>query len=820
LVLFVFADGLALAFCAGRRLFMPLVVYWGMIFHHLRSAWRAIRHNRLFSLISIGCLAIGMAVSLTILLYVLHEHSFEKWQANAGRIYSVEATMHYDKGIHHLDGMSYSMGPVVRSSDPDVEDFVRVLSPLSQSLVRNPAKPELSASEKGKFIYADSNFYRFFSLGLVRGNPGQVLVRPFTIVLTRRAARKFFGDDDPIGKRLRVDEQYDFEVTGVAANPPSNTDFQYDFIASMASTTEMPVFGREEKRAEVQAGAFDTWFRLRNAQSRPHVEKTIGMLVPSSGDKTTPGDEYYLAGLTDHHLKAYPGMSSDMRYLSVFPVVAGLILLLAVVNYMSLATARSTSRAKEVGVRKVLGAGRGQIAGQFYVESALSGVLAFVLGACLFLLLRRYFLRILGTEVDGAFLFSTQMLTGMAGLLVATVLTAGIYPSLVLSAFRPVAVLYGKLTRGRGGERVRKGFIVFQFTISMVLVLCSILIQKQLYYLRHTETGINRENVVMVPFSKQLNRYSSFKQEVDAIPGVRETATCMRPLYGGTAGITLTIPGTKKETLVNQLLVDDHFIPMLGLRWVNPPIAAQGGVAEGSPILNETAAEQLGFTGDPVGQLVNGFRVEGVVKNFNYEGLRMPVGPLCLFVEKDTSKAWSRGCMLVKIGAHVNVPGVISRIEQIYKRHDKANAFEFHFADEAFEAQYKAEDRLAGLMGLFTGVTIVIACLGLFALATFATQQRVKEIGIRKVLGASVASINGLLSKDFLRPVLLAIAIACPLAWWLMQKWLQEFAYRTSVSWWVFVAAGLGLLGVALGTVLFRTFRAAWADPVENLRVQ
>ena len=793
-----------------------------MIIYYLRSAWRGLRRDKLFSLISICCLAIGMAVSMTIMLYVLHEYSYEKWQANAGRIFSVGGTLHFGEGSFNVEQMSYGMGPAVKQNDPNVEDYIRLNMPWKGAVVMNPARPDLAFSEKGEFVYADPNFYQFFSLRLLRGDPARVLARPFTVVLTQRAAKQFFGDGDAIGKTLRLDGTYDLEVTGIAADPPSNTDLKYELIASMSSTANMPDLKEMEKDATVNAGGFRTWFRLREAGAKGHVEQTIARLAPVQAEKKAK-DEFFLSGLTEYHLKRNFGDSSNTQYLSVFPVVAGLILLLALVNYMSLATARSASRAREVGVRKVLGAGRGRIAGQFYTESALFAVLSFAAGALLFVMTRRLFFGMLHLEIDGAFLFSPVMLAGAAGLLMVVLVLAGSYPSLVLSAFRPVAVLYGKLTRGRGGERVRKGFIVVQFTISLVLVLCSILIGKELYYIRHANTGMDRENVVMVPFGKKMEHFAAFKREVENIPGVRDAATSSYQLYNGTDGWFVTVPGTGKQVDVSAMQVDDHFISMLGLQWSRPPLRESDVSKEGFVVINESAAEKLGLTGDPLGQFVkagNGqYAVAGVLKDFNYDALRGAIRPLMLWVARDTTSAWSRGALLAKIGPDVNVPTVIERLQQTYKQFSPVGVFEYHFADEAFDNQYKAEDRLAGLMGMFTGITIVIACMGLFALATFAAQQRVKEIGIRKVLGASVASISGLLSRDFLRPVLLSVVLATPISWWLMHKWLEGFAYRTSVSGWVFVAGSLGLLGIALMTVLFRSLQAARSNPVDNLRL-
>lgn len=760
---------------------------------------------------------------MTIMLYVLHEHSFEKWQANARRTYSVGATLHFGDGGFNTEGMSCAMGPVVKQNDPFVEDYLRLLSLWLEATVTNPAKPDVTYGEQGKFVYADRNFYQFFSLKLEQGDPAGVLARPFTVVLTRRAAKKFFGNSDAIGKTLRLNGKYDFEVTGIAANPPSNTDLQFDLIASLSSTANMPNLKEIEQQSFVQGGSFRTWFRLRDAGAKGHVEQTIARLVPAQAAKEAR-DEYFLTGLTAYHLNRNFGDSSDTHYLSVFPLVAGLILLLALVNYMSLATARSISRAKEVGVRKVLGAGRGRLAGQFYVESALFAGLSFVLGGLLFVLARRLFFGMLHMEIDGAFLFSRQMLAGVALLFVVVILLAGSYPSLVLSAFRPVAVLYGNMTRGIGGERVRKGFIVLQFTISMVLVLCSLLITKELRYIRHTETGLARDNVVMIPFGAGMDHFAAFTREVKDIPGVKDVALSEYPLYSGTDAFPVTVPAVGKTTNVNGIEVDDHFIPMLGLQWSRNPLRKEDIGRPGSVVVNESAVDKMELTGDPVGQYVqfgnDRLEIAGVLKNFNYEDLKSAINPLMIFVKKDTISHGGRGALLAKIGPQVNLPTVIGRLRETCRRFNPWSVFEFRFADEVFDNHYKAEDRLAGLMGVFTGITIVIACMGLFALATFAAQQRVKEIGIRKVLGASVASISSLLSRDFLRPVLLAIVIACPASWWLVHKWLEGFAYRTSMSWWIFVAAGLGLLGIALLTVLFRSLRAARANPVENLRVQ
>jgi putative ABC transport system permease protein len=798
-----------------------------MLKNYLLLALRVLRRNKLYSIISIGCLSIGIAVCMTIMLYVLHEQSFEKWQANSRRIFSAGATMKFGDGSYHADLLSYSTAPVVMQAMPEVEGFLRVSPAFQPMNFRNPAKPEIAFTEKNNFVYADSNFYRFFSLRLEQGDPDRVLARPYTLVLTRRAARKYFGTQDPVGRVLRLNGKYNFEVTGVAADPPSNTDLQYDFIASTSSMATMEDERDYLQSAGIQTGAFFTWFLLRNPSAAHPVERAMDKrsVRPVHPDKDKDG--YSLTPLTDMHLNPDFGGGSNQTYLKIFPLVASLILLLALVNYMSLATARSTARAKEVGVRKVMGAARVRIASQFYTESALFALLAFGLGIGLFLLCRGYFLRVLQLQIDSSFLLSPTVLGGAGLLLAMVILLAGSYPALVLSAFKPVAVLYGKLSRRRGEERVRKGFVVFQFVISMTLVLCSVIIEKELHYFRHIDTGVDRENVIMIPFGPQLGHYTAFKREVESLPGIRQVSTSHYPLYGGSDGLSATPPGSEKAVEVSAIMIDDQFVPMLGLRWLKPPVDNVELHDGKHLVLNETAVEKLGLSGDPMGQHIkignNPVTVAGVIKDFNYEALQQPIKPLFLSFSSDTASEWgggANGYLLAKIQPHTNLPTLVKAIQTIYGRYEKQTAFEYDFADDAFDARYKAEDRLADMFGLFTTITILIACLGLFALATFSAQQRMKEIGIRKVLGASVGSIGVLLSRDFMRPVLLAILIACPLSCWLMNKWLEDFAYRTELSWWIFVAAGLGLLLLALGTVLSRSLRAARVNPVENLRAE
>lgn len=807
-----------------------------MLKNYLLIAVRNIRRNKLYSVINVGCLALGIAVTMTISHYVLHEHSYDGWHANAGRIYSVSASQSFGGSIFAGFRLSYVTGPLARQTDASVEAMVRTRPAFEGLDLQNPALPEAHFRENRRFLYADSNFFRFFSFRLLRGRAATVLERPFTVVLSEAAAKKYFGGTDPVGKTLLLDQKYRLEVTGVAADQPSNSSIVFDFVASLSTMAGIEKYQLYLQDQQVHAGTFETWLLIKDVTDVPKVERDLSRLSLRAEGKALEMSEkssglqdrhqYTLIALPDTHLKGSGRFGVNLQYLNIFTLVAGLVLLLAMVNYMSLATARAAVRAKEVGVRKVMGARRSRIAAQFYTESTLYALLSFVAGALLFLWFRPYFCRLVHLPIDGHFLMSPWVLVSFAGLLVLVIFVSGSYPALVLSAFRPVAVLYGSMSRQRGGERIRKGFIVLQFTISMALMICSAVIGKQLYYIRHADTGMDRENVVMLPFGATMEHYGAYKQAVSALPTVRQVATAHFKLYTDPTMVQLVnLPGKAAPVIMNLMIVDSTFISLMGLQWKEKPEAGTAWFDKKHPVLNETAVHAFGLDGKATGRQIKvenlDVTVAGVLKDFNFLSLHSKIAPFSLTVSRDVDEEWGPrigGCLYVKMRAHANAPTVMDAIKKIYARFDARTPFEFQFLDEAFDSNYKMEDRLAGLFGVFTLITIFIACLGLFALATFSAQQRVKEIGIRKVLGASVGSIGALLSLDFLRPVLLAVLIGSPLSWWIMNKWLEDFVYRTPISWWIFAGAGLGLLGIALGTVLFRSLRTARMNPAGALR--
>lgn len=797
-----------------------------MLSNYLLIAFRNIRRNKLYSLVNVGCLAVGIAVAMTISLYVLHEHSYDKWQANAARIFKVSSSIKYGNSSLEVDELGYQAGPLAQRSDSHVERYLRIYQPFQPPVLRLASAAGAGFAAEAPVLFADSNFFHFFSFRLIRGGADAVLSRPFTVVLSERAARKFFGNADPIGKVITYGQDCKLEVTGISADPPSNSSINYDLVASMSSLSTMKEMADAFKSGGIQLGDFQTWLLLKDPLVAGSVAKAIGRAARFVATNSNETDIYHLTALSSLHL--HNNSVSFTNYcLTILPIVAGLVLLLALINYISLSTAHGATRAKEVGVRKVLGGGRGSIAAQFYSESSVLAVLSFVIAIGLFLLFRAAFLRQLQLKIDSSFLLTPTVLVCYLGLLAVVILVSGSYPSLVLSAFKPVAVLYGKVSRQKGSERVRKILLVFQFVISMSLILCSVIIGKELYFLRHTDTGVGRENVIMIPIGAGLSHYTAFKQEVESLPGVEKAATSQYEPYQG-YNVSSTLPrGSDQPIMLPAMIVDSDFVSVLGLGWTRRPVGPMTMFGQDGILLNETAVKKLELRGSPLGQTVRVFdkdcKVSGVLRDFNYESLQVKVGPLCLLLHQPEDSTWGitgDRCLIGRIRSHVNLPSLIDRLKEVYAKYDARTPFQFSFLDDVFDSLYKTDDRLESLFAIFTAVTVFIACLGLFALATFSAQRRMKEVGIRKVLGASVSSIGLLLMRDFLRPVLLAILLASPISWWAMHYWLQNFAYQTVISWWIFPLAGIGLLLIAFMTVLVRTLQAGRSNPVVTLRVQ
>jgi len=794
-----------------------------MFRNYLKIAWRNLVRQKLFSLINISGLAVGLSVCMLIMIYVAHEHSYDRFHKNADRIVKPYGQIKVNSNTFGIDQMSYASGPIIKQSLPVVEDYMRVTRYFtSTTLVSNPSQPDQKFAED-KLLFADAGFFKFFSFKLLSGQPAQVLSKPFSVVISQDMAKKFFGDENPVGKTLtiRTDSAYTYQVTGVAENCPSNSSIEYNFVASNSGFVTTKAAKEYLGGQEVGNGTFDLYLLLRHRSDTTALTKGLRTLVASKDHKMQV--VFSTLPIVDQHLKRSRD-DSNIKYLAIFPLVALLILLLALVNYMSLSTARATLRAKEIGVRKISGASRKSVALQFYIESAVFATISFVLGYALCYFFKPVFFNVLQLKIDDSFLFSPLILSLLAGLLLVIIVISGSYPSLVLSAFKPVVTLKGRMGRQSGGVMIRKIFTTLQFSISVALIICGIVIDRQLYFFRHTDTGVDRDNVIMIPVGANFKNYPAFNHDIRTLAGVSDVSTSRYGMFSYYDMIGME-GKTKNETiLLPSLNVDQDFFKLVGLKWKYPPLPHENLNAGSKVVINELAVEKLHLPSNPVGSAVSqGSKtiVAGVVKNFTFGSLEDAVQPLGLWVLPDTARFWKTqgGCYLfAKIKPHTNLPTLLGAMQKTFKKYDSDTPFDYTFMDDAFNARYKAEDRLASIFSIFTVITIVLAGMGLFGLAAFTIEQRTKEIGIRKVLGASISSINKLLSKDFLKLVLLSILIASPIAWYVMHNWLQGFANRIHIQWWMFAGAGLLAVIVAIITISYHSIKAAILNPVESLR--
>ncbi len=796
---------------------------WTMFKNLLLTAWRNLKKNPFFSAINIAGLAIGLTVCMLIIMYVEHETSYDHFHDKANRICWVWAKINFGNDSLFIPDLSYVSGPMIKQNGPEVEDYLRMAQERRSTVIQNPASPDLKFTED-KFYFTDNNFFSFFSFKLLRGNKQTVLQKPFSIVISQRVAEKYFGARDAVGKILRFNSKYNFTVTGVAEKAPSNSTIEYDFIASISSLTNMS----EEKRLlssnNIEAGSFATYFLLKQESGLSQLKKQLAQVAANGDSEGGNKMSFIVTPLTSTHLDANYADASRMKYLKIFPFVAGLVLFLALINYMSLSTARSTTRSKEIGVRKTMGANRWSIAIQFIVESALFTLVAFVLACFLCILFQPVFFNYLSIDIDRTFLYNRLLIISFILLFILTLFLAAIYPAVLLSAYRPIKVLYGRLSKQSGAAGVRKFFTVLQFTISVMLLICGIVIDRQMYFFKHAETGVNRDHVIMMPFANPIGKhYPAFKEEIQSLAAIKQVSAARFPMYKGYNIFSVKPKYGNEPVTLPVISADENFIPLLGLQWKTAPADSLWYLKKNIVILNEAAVAKLNLGDNPLHEKVDSqYVVEGVLKNFNYTTLQNKIDALAILIQNDndTSSDWAKGggCLFVKTTTGAITSTVLDKMKTVYEKYDTNKPFEYFFMDETYDAMYKAEDKMLKIFYVFTAFTILIASLGVFGLAAFMATQRIKEIGIRKVLGATTSGITVLLSKDFIKLILISIIIASPVAWWAMDKWLQDFAYRIHISWWMFAVAALLTIIIAIATISYQAIKAALANPVDSLR--
>lgn len=689
--------------------------------------------------------------------------------------------------------------------------------------------------------YADSSFFDVFTLQVIAGNAKTALIEPHSLVITEKVAKKYFNTTDAVGKTMLINDTGNYKVTAVIENIPAQSHFNFDIFVPM-------IEDRDSNGDNWLSENWNTYVLLRKnadvkrleSQLDGFIEKYTGPMLKSvlnqGMDEFKKNGGFVKASLTplaDIHLHSNKMAEIDgngnAQFVYIFSAIAVLILLIACVNFMNLSTARSANRAKEVGVRKVLGSLKKNLVAQFLTESMLISLIALVFALLIAWLLIPYFNQLAGKEIHTKILFQPSMLLSLIGLIIVVGLLAGSYPAFFLSAFQPIDVLKGKLAGGFKRSWLRNSLVVFQFSISIILIFGTVVIYNQLNYIHTKDIGYNRNKVLIINNTSALGEQAAtFRNELLQVSGVQNaTMSGFLPVnYYRSNDAFFTSPALDQKTAISlqNWAVDEKYVPTLGIQVVEGRNFSPEFLTDSNAIvINEAAAKFLATKDilnkklynfkDATLKSLNEWHIIGIIKNFNFSSLRDVITPLALKLGKDNSN------ISVRINA-ANTNGVIDQIKNKWQSMAAGQPFNYSFMDEDFNRLYTTEQRTGKIFITFAVLAILIASLGLFGLITYAAEQRVKEIGIRKVLGASVGHIAGMLSKDFLKLVLLSSAISFPLAWWAMHKWLQDFAYRVSISWWVFAVAGLLALFIALATISFQAIKAALANPVKSLRTE
>ena len=796
-----------------------------MIRNYLKIALRNLVKNKVFSFINITGLAVGMAVSLLILLYVSHEMSYDKFHPNASRIYQVSESFKFDGQTMNTTGLHESFGGIVKKNIPEIENFARFKSVYGEKVLKSDFEHRFKETN---LYVADPSVFQIFGFKLKSGDAKTALADPKQIILTERLAQKYFGSKNPLGQTITFDTKYPLTVTGIIENPPSNTMFQFDALISFSTIPTID----EMKDIYERAGAWDTYLVLNSEKSKESVEKKIKLATKDIGFGINAETTFNLESVPTLHLNN----GTSQQYLYIFLTVAFLILFLAIINYVSLTTARASQRAKEVGVRKVSGGNRSELAFQFFLESFLITSLAFVLAVILLKILIPIALNLLNIKIDNNFSQNPIFVAISVALFLTCGLASGIFPALILSKFSPYQVLKGQFNSGRSGSFIRQFFTVFQFAVSIALIVCSLLVISQLSFIRNKEIGLKKDQVLVIPMDKTIAKnLMSFKQEIRQQTAVQNLSVVDAPLFktdNSPMMFYATMKESKQEFGLHLMNVDENFFETMGVKWQLSPQNWTGKVQKnGLNVFNEMAMKKINWQNYKIGQKMpfmlgdlDNAALEGVVKDFNFTTLHEEIKPLMISVMSDTAKNIANfsgdSYLFVRLNTKADLPQNVANIQKIYQKYQPNIPFDYYFMDEAFNRLYKTEDRMARMFGIFTAIAIFIACLGLFGLVTFTAEQKTKEIGIRKVLGASVSNIVSLLSKNLIRLVLIANVIAFPIAYYLTDKWLQDFAFKTKIDWSIFLVSGVSALIIALLTVSYQAIRAALMNPVKSLKTE
>ncbi len=793
-----------------------------MLKNYFKIAFRNLWRHKTFSFINIIGLTVGLTACFLIFLFVSFEMSYDSFHSKSDRIYRLVTDLKTPSENMHIPITSWAFAPKIKSELPEVESFTRI---SQESLL---IKKDNLKFQEDNILFADSSLFKVFDFKLIQGNPETVLKDPFNIVLSETAAKKYFGTEDPMGKTVLISgDNLPATVTGIMRDIPGNSQIRTDLFVSMSTFTQNLNKGVDDEWGNF--GAM-TYLLLKPGSSASALEKKFPEFLTNWIGKDMDASQmhytFFLEPLRDVYLYSTRNgaTSGNIKNVYIFSLIAIFILLIACFNFVNLTTARASERAKEVGVRKVAGATKNQLAGQFIGESVLLCLIACLLSIVLSTLFLPVFNQLSGKEISAGIVTNGENIGVLLLLSIAIGLVAGSYPALVLSSFKPVVVLKGKFTTGIKGVLLRKGLVVAQFTISIALIIGTIIMYSQMQFMRNRDLGFNKEQMMVVTISGDPAR-GAFKQSLASIPDVKSVSlSSSAPSLGNNSAYS-EVENKNGDLQVGTLElydVDVDFIPQYKMKLISGRNFSKDFSSDTSQsmIVNEATVKMFGYSspdqiiGKRFKQWGREGKIIGVVRNFHNNSLQESIEPLSMRME-------SRSQDLVNINiASANIPKTIAAIESKWKEMIPGRPFNFIFLDEAFNKQYVNEDRFGKLFFNFSILAILISCLGLLGLASYSTLQRTKEIGVRKVLGASVSNITVLLSKDFIKLVLIALVIASPIAYWGMHTWLQSFAYRINIHWWVFLVAGLMALFIALFTVSFQAIKAAIANPVESLRTE
>jgi putative ABC transport system permease protein len=801
-----------------------------MLRNYLKTSLRNLWKRKSFSLINIVGLAIGMAVSFMILLYVWNEVTYDRFHENAAHIYRLATKI--DAQGRHLEVASVPapLGPALVDQFPEVARSAR-LRDFGTRIVSYEDK----LYEESQIYHADPDLFRVFTIPIVRGNPETWLQAPFQMLLTEEMAEKYFGSEDPLGKSIKLDNRYAYTISGIVGKMPENSHFKFNMIGSLSSLQQI------RKDLHMWMGFnYATYLLMEGDPSIEEITTKYNDLlmsnIPDQFKQLGAEVEIFLQPMKSIHLHSHlegemepPGNPAFIRILTT---IALFILLIACINFMNLATAQSSKRAKEVGMRKVLGAHRGKLIGQFMGESLLLSFISLIIAVMLIIVLLPVFNNLVEKELVFNPAQNGIILLGLVGITFLAGFFAGAYPAFFLSAFIPLEVLKSRFKAGKGHRFFRNGLVTLQYIISITLIISTFVIFYQLHHVKNRDLGFDKEQVAVISLTGQVSqKHDVFKNEILRLPGVIKAAGSSTVPGRGLSETMFTFEGVDQKKQVLPITeIDADYLETMDMQ-----VVAGRGFSKDHPgdnkamILNETLVRQLGWD-EPVGKTVammdladyddpgKGFvevpyTVIGVVRDFHFESLHEKIRGHLMKMSGEVNRVSVR----LRPG---NIAGTLGSIQNIWRELEPAYPFSYVFLDESFDRLYRSEQRMGQIFISFTLMAIFISCLGLFGLASFTADQRTKEIGIRKVLGASVSNVVLLLSKDFTKWVILANVVAWPVAYWVMKRWLQGFAYRISLTFWIFIFSGVLAVIIALLTVSTKALRAAVANPANSLRYE